>query len=313
MSNNNTRKISSKRKIGDVNIFNDTTITSWEKMYDEIMDEKYKKNTRKFTKTIHGKKTETPHIYLIPRERGGPSYKNANLIGDCNTDIQYCPISKGFSMQDLSSFTLGPIIGEGLCLVNAAFSKSICIMHIEGGGVVDLNRKNFWKCAKKPTRVIKETETPNIISVDNVLYNKYEWLKNNEVLWMPQWEEWRKCVALCSMGDFHWARLSNGDYSPTLCFRYKNNYIDFIEWKKECYIKPSYELMPFTKPYIFIENLYKTEKISIGLVHPMAFGGEEKPITKEFIKELFDSEYDMCCQPFVVAGKLLGVEYINFI
>lgn len=81
-------------------------------------------------------------IYFIPRERGGPSYKSVPLEGVINDDVQYCPISKGYPMQDVSSFTLGPIVGEGLCLVNSAFSKSICIMHIEGGGKVDLKRKN---------------------------------------------------------------------------------------------------------------------------------------------------------------------------
>jgi len=82
-------------------------------------------------------------IYVVPRIKTRPSYLSIPLIGVDINSVQYCPISKGFPMQDVSSFTLGPIVGEGLCLVNAAFSKSICIAHIEGGGFPDLKSNSF--------------------------------------------------------------------------------------------------------------------------------------------------------------------------
>lgn len=34
----------------------------------------------------------------------------------------------------------------------------------------------------------------------------------------------------------------------------------------------------------------------------------KEPLTKEFIENLFNSPEIMCCQPYVVAGKLLGVK-----
>jgi len=307
-----TQAAGTNRIVGDINLFDSTDPIVWEMMYQMTMDQKYKKNTRNFTTKISGKpyssiNGELPPIYLIPRERGGPSFKETNLKGVNPEDVQYCCISKGYPMQDLSSFTLGPIVGEGLCLVNAAFSKSICIMHIEGGGVFDLGRKNFWKPAKKPLRNIIQIND-NLISVDGKQYNIFEWLKNNEKEWLSQWELWRKSIALCSLGDFHWTRLSNGDDSTTVAYRYKEKYIDFLEWKKECYIKPAYELIPQTKVYQFLVKARTEDKVVLGLVHPMGRNDEEKPITKEFITDLFNSEYEMSCMPFVVAGILLGIK-----
>jgi hypothetical protein len=36
-------------------------------------------------------------------------------------------------------------------------------------------------------------------------------------------------------------------------------------------------------------------------------GKAEKPITREHIRHLYDSEEVMCCQPYVVAGCLMGI------
>lgn len=296
---------SSKRFVYPLSLFETNDERAWEEAYDQTIDKKYKKNTRKFNKKITGKRivNGVPPIFLIPRERAGPSYKSNVLKGVNSEDVQYCPISKGYSMQDVSSFTLGPIVGEGLCLVNAAFSKSICIMHIEGGGKVDLKRKNFWRSSKKPQRII-EVVTEDMMKVDGKEVNIIQWLEQNEHLWFDEWDMWRKHIALCSMGDFHWT-----DASPVICYHHNKKYLNFVEWKKECYIKPSYELLPSTDVFQFIKNALEIEKVSIGLVHPKAITGQvEEPITKEYIKELFDSEYEMCCQPYVIAGKLLDVE-----
>lgn len=288
------------RVVGNSSLVDIFDEDQWEKEYERIMDKKYAKGTRKFTKISDGLAEERPLIYLIPRERGGPSYKDVKLKGTTVDKVRFCPISKGFPMQDVSSFTLGPIVGEGLCLVNAAFSKIICVHHIEGCGSVDLNRKNFWKRARKPTRKV-EIVDENCMLVDNVGVNIYQWLKENEDLWLEQWEVWRRNVAMSSIGGFHW-----GDGSPTIAFRYKGEYIDFVEWKKKCYIGPSYELLPNTEVFTYLEDTLQ-KNIPLGLVHPKAKGGETiLPMTKKYIKELFNSQ-EMCCQPYVIAGKLLGV------
>ena len=181
-------KASTNRIIADLSLFDSDDPLVWERAYEQTMEKKYAKGSRNFGRTIHGTPCKDPQIFLIPRVRGGPSYKKNDLQGTDPSELQYCPISKGFSMQNVSSFTLGPIIGEGLCLVNAAFSKCICIGHLEGGGKVDLKRKNFWKSSKHPIRKIKIKN--NILVVDNIsYYNLYKWLQNNEDLWYQEWEE----------------------------------------------------------------------------------------------------------------------------
>lgn len=301
-----TYPASTNRKIGDPSFFDQTqTLSAWELMYKIVMDPKYAKNTRGFSTTITGTPQDgnVAPIYLIPRERGGPSYLSVPLEGVDANHVQYCPISKGFPMQDVSSFSLGPIVGEGLCLVNAAFSKSICVGHIEGGGVVDLQRKNFWKRARKPIRNIQVIDADNMI-VDGVSFDIRTWLRSNEQLWYPQWELWRRSIALCSRGDFHWT----DGLGETLVYRKGIEYLNFVRWKKECYIRPSYELLPSTRVYQFLHQVWAQYNIPLGLVHPMAIlGTAEVPISPQFIRNLYDSPYEMCCQPYVVSGLLLGV------
>lgn len=303
-------EVSSKRKIGNFQIFDSSDSKVWEEEYNRIMDDKYKKNTRNYSKIIHGseyKDEGQPPIFIVPRVRGGPSYKSVKLVNEngrelSSDDIFYAPISKGYSMQDVSSFTLGPIIGEGLCLVNAAFSKSIGVKHIEGGGVVDYKRKNFWKGSRKPIRKIELVNDVNM-KVDGKVVGIHTWLKDNENLWLNEWEKWRRSVALCSLGDFHWI-----DDSPTIAYKYGDRYLNFVEWKKECYIKPSYELLPKVGVYQFLSFCLKEGRRPLGLVHPKGMDGEERPISKEYITSLFNHPDIMACQPYVVAGKLLNVE-----
>ncbi len=286
----------------DFNIFNSIDVKKWEHAYNITIDNKYKKNTRSWNKTIHGipdKSCKEASIYVIPRERGGPSYKNVNLDGCDSKNLQYCLISKGFGMQDVSSFTLGPIVGHGLCLVNSAFSKVISVHHIEGK--VNLKRKNFWQSPRtlkyKITNILIDT-----MKVNNKIVNIKQWLQSNEHLWLGEWTKWSKHVALCSMGDFHW-----GDKSDTIGYRVDGKYVDFKTWKKEAYIRSSYDLLSHTKAYKFLKKVFDM-KIPLGLVHPKARNdAKEYAITKEYIRELYDSD-EMCCQPYVIAGKLLNVE-----
>lgn len=142
------------------------------------------------------------------------------------------------------------------------------------------------------------------ISVDSVIYNIHDWLRTNEHLWFSSWDTWRKSIALCSRGDFHWT----DNLGEKITYRQGNNYLNFVQWKKECYIRPSYELLPNTEVYKFLHAIWAEYNIPLGLVHPKGlsdFG--EHPITYEFIRNMYDSPDIMCCQPYVVAGKLLNV------
>lgn len=303
--------ISGGRVVGDTTLLDSNDTIRWEEEYERIMDKKYAKGHRRSKLHITGEEwpvDQEPPIFVIPRERGGPSYKLTPLRDIDKkpvnrNDVFYALISKGFPMNDVSSFSLGPIVGEGLCLVNAAFSKSICIMHIEGGGRLDLSRKNFWRKARNPHRVIQVLDHDHLL-VDGVEYETKVWLRDNEELWLDEWEEWRRCVAMASMGDFHW-----GDTSPCIGYRHNGEYIDFVEWKKECYIRPSYQLLPDNPVFQQLIDVHTNYRRPLGLVHPEGMTGNAiTPITRQFIEDLFNSEQMMCCQPYVIAGLLLGVE-----
>jgi len=313
-------KACSKRIIGDLKLFKSDDINEWEAEYEKILNPKYKKNIRNFSKKITGTpiseiesfKYKNPQIYLISRERGGDSYKNCNPVGCEAEDLFYAPISKGYSMNDVSSFSLGPVVGEGLCVVNAAFSKSICVMHLEGGNL-DLKRKNFWKPKKERTIELidnsKNIDYNQYFKVDGKKFKIKKWLKDNKDLWYPEWKLWCRSIALCSDGDFHWTKLPNGEYSQTLCYYNHGDYLDFVTWKKECYIKPAYELIKQTSVFEFLSKIRNEHKINIGLVHPMAKSDEDKPIKKSYLLSLFNDKNEMSCMPFVVAAMLLNITY----
>lgn len=59
----------------------------------------------------------------------------------------------------------------------------------------------------------------------------------------------------------------------------------------------------------FLKYLWETKHIPIGLVHPKSIKGlPEEPVTAEFLSEMFNSDTVMCCQPYLVAACLMGVE-----
>lgn len=93
-------------------------------------------------------------------------------------------------------------------------------------------------------------------------------------------------------------------------YYHEKSFLNFVEWKKECYIRPSLKVMPSTPAYQFLVKVWAEEKHPLGLVHPMALNEGEiiQPITKKYLRELFNSETEMCCQPYVVAAGLLGMK-----
>lgn len=294
--------VSGKRNVYDLSLMNNPDPQAWEQAYNATMDPKYHKHGRNIGTDQH----IAPYtggqslIYVVPRVRGG-SYKEVPLAGVTSDQVYYAPISKGFAMQEVSSFSLGPIVGEGFCLVNAAFSKIITIAHIEGGGKVNLKRKCFWEAARQPQRTVVQVDDKHI-AVNNVVYDTRQWLAANEELWRPQWELWRQCVALCSLGDFHW----DGG-SPTIGYSHHGQYLSFVEWKRQCYIAPSYQLLPYTRVLQCLRQVHR-QGIPLGLVHPKGMKHDaEQPLTIADIREMYDSPTIMCCQPYVVAGALLGV------
>lgn len=300
-----TLHTSGKKIIGNLALFNSSDPQLWEEVYQQIMDPKYKKGIRNYSNVIHGKTWNydgLPPIYLVPRIRG-ESYKSTPLVGlENNEDAYYAPISKGYSMGDVSSFTLGPIVGSGLCLVNAAFSKQITIAHIEGGGKYNPKRKNFWQTNKKASRSIQIFDENSLI-IDGELVEINTWLKLNEHLWLSEWLLWSQSVALCSVGDFHWS-----DDSSVIAYRYNENYLNFVQWKKMTYIQPAYQLLSNNKVFHHLHTILNHYRRPLALVHPKAAENVVIPMTKEYIREIYDSPYIMCCMPYVVAGLLLGVE-----
>lgn len=282
----------------------------WENMYNmQYTGNKYKKNTKNFSMKIHGKSVDNPNIYIIPRQRGGPSYKDVLLEYDNAEEIQFCPISKGYSMQDVSSFTLGPVVNHGLNIVNSAFSKCIAIKHIDGSGIFSDKTKMFWKKYRKsPIRNIIDMDEYHMM-VDGILENKKKWLEMNLHLWFDNWKNWHDAIRMSANGNFNWCSDSETIIYCN-CVSGTNEYMNFVNWKKSCYISPAYELFDRNDNRViqFLKYLYHEKKISIGLVHPMGkLGNKENAITSDYIRELYDCPYDMTCMPYVVAGYLLGV------
>lgn len=297
----------------NVNISDMTSEDYWENLYNEKYNgNKYRKNTKNFSKIIYGKSVDNPNIYIIPRQRAGPSYKDVNLEFDNPKDIQFCPVSKGYSMQDVSSFTLGPVINHGLNVVNSAFSKCIAIKHIDGSGHFTCNNKKYWKKNRKgPLRKIINI-SDDMMEVDGTLVNKIDWLEQNKNIWYDDWHKWHDSIRLDPNGNFNWCSDSEVIiYCNCIDNPGTNLFMDFVTWKKTCYIAPAYKLFNRNDNRVinFLKLLYCDNKISIGLVHPMGkLGDKEKAITHEFIRNLYDSPYEMTCMPYVVAGYLLNID-----
>jgi hypothetical protein len=130
-----------------------------------------------------------------------------------------------------------------------------------------------------------------------------EWLESKKEEWFPEWSKWSQAVALSSEGYFHWT-----SDSFDIVYYHKNRYLTFVEWKKECYIGFSYQYLEETEVFKFLKYLWQEKKIPLALVHPMAWKHEaSSPLTKEKLIELFKDPYIMCCQPYVVAAKLMDI------
>jgi len=191
-----------------------------------------------------------------------------------------------------------------MCVVNAAFSKLIAVKHIEGGGKVNPKRKNLWQKSRNPSRNIVILGSGRM-KVNGKSVQIDDWLMENIDLWYSEWNKWRMLVALNYVGDFHWC-----DDSTVVGYLYNDQLIDFVNWKKECYIKPAYD--SFSKGHNrvmeFLKVLYHKKHISLGLVHPKGKSSHaEEAITLEYIRYLYDGD-EMCCMPYVVAGYLMNVD-----
>ena len=88
----------------------------------------------------------------------------------------------------------------------------------------------------------------------------------------------------------------------------KENILTLLNGKKNAtfdHLMNFYHILMWSN---FLWIVWNQHSRPLGLVHPKAISGQtEFPITKEYIQELFNSKTEMCCQPFVIAGFLLGV------
>ena len=304
----------STRKITDSSLFNTTDPQLWEAAYQDTINPKYKKGTRNCRIKPPTTKFHDAPIYLVPRERG-TSYKDIPLFDSAGKqvkpdDVFYAPVSKGYGMQDLSSFTVGPIVGEGLCLVNTAFSKAIGIMHVEGGGKWSDKRKNFWIRNKKPKYQIHRV-TSDTMSVDSVVVNIHEWLDSHKDEWYPEWLKWHDSVALCGDGNFHWIDdwETLAYYHPSVPRSITSEYVpgsllNFQQWKTQTYLKFSMDLMPSIPDFQRLQDL-RQRGVVLGLVHPKAKSTSETPMNRDELQAFLYGPHDMCCQPYIVAYMLL--------
>lgn len=131
------------------------------------------------------------------------------------------------------------------------------------------------------------------MSVDGLVVNKKKWLEKNKVLVVRRIEKIARFDQNVSfpLGNFNW--FNNCVDDPD-----NNIYMDFVTWKKTCYIIPSYKLFnkKDNKVINFLKLLYKKKKISIGLVHPKGkLDKKEKGTTSKYIKFLYDSPEITIC------------------
>ena len=142
-----------------------------------------------------------------------------------------------------------------------------------------------------------------LMFVDEKLHNIKDWLKSNEHLWLEEWTVWSRSVALCSMGDFHWT-----DGSPTVGHLLHGQYLSFVDWKKESYIFPTYQLLAENQVFHHLWLVWNEHKRPLALVHPMVKEDIIYPMTAEYIRNIFDSPKIMCCMPYVIVGALLSAQ-----
>jgi hypothetical protein len=286
----------------------------WEEAYQKCVPFKYSKSRyspKKVDASEDKKEIPAPRVYVIPRIRT-QSYKIPLEGVDDPTTIVYCPISKGYGMQGLSTFSLGPSCDPKnpfLVLVNGAYSKVIAVEHLEGKGCFDLKRKNFWKRARKPLFTI-EMEGFDKIRVNQKLFDLSSWLNDNRQLWYPEWSKWSKHVTFYGEGSFHWSKTPTVTYcNPYLQEDLQEDskalqFIDFATWKQQYYIQPGLQLMESRWEWKYLVSLLKSGRV-IALTHPEGHAfPPQQPLQLSLLQELIDSKEDFCTMPYVVAFKL---------
>jgi hypothetical protein len=166
-----------------------------------------------------------------------------------------------------------------------------------------VKKKYFWTINKNSSITRKITCSGKNIIVNGKSHNTHKWLKNNKELWFEEWLQWSQTVAMNSMGDFHWS-----NNSEVIAYYDNGEYLDFVQWKKKCYISCAYKVLPDTKPFKFLKSAHKNGN-PLGLVHPKGINADaELPLTEEILRNLYDDPSEMACMSYVIAGLLLGVE-----
>lgn len=278
--------------------FLDTTDEeTWKKIYKKVQNEKYAVGKRKYNKKIVGTETETPKIYVVPRRRG-KSYKHFKDENDTplSDHAYWCEASKGFRFGDLSSYTAGPIVGHGINVLSATWSKRVYALHLLGGKF-DINKKDFWD-KRKPKRKIVDDK----IVVDDQEYPINEWLTDNKDEWYSEWKKWSQAVALCGEPSFKW--MSN---YKNVCWIINNKIrFDFKVCWYETYVKWLHQFWETLDTFKYVKKVF--DKRNIVLVHPMVGDYSKGPTTIEDIKARVKNNR-IIEAPWVLTSKLLGISY----
>lgn len=280
----------------------------WKDTYNKVQADKYKPGYKKYSKDLKKYSPQkSPEIYIVQRIRGGPSYKEQLNDIPNSEQFYYVEASKGYRFSDLSPYVAGPVIGKGINVLNTAFSGLISVQHIEGG-TVDLSKKYYWSNDKKRDVELLEN---NMMLIDGILYNRYEWLESNTELWYDNWQEWNESIRLSGEPSFKW--LSTSD-TVTWCLEDDSGnrkYYDYNEYMAETYGKYLNEYWDTSDTYHFVRKLLIEKRFTIVIVHPIVtWHDPEQPITIDYINDRID-EGHMMNGPFVLAHKL-AKELYNF-
>lgn len=223
----------------------------------------------------------------------------------CNDEINNVnTYYNGINNINYTCHTINQCIkGIGSSLLNFALSKQICIDHINGSGRFNPKRTTYWQNIKPPKYNIKIYDNNNI-KVNNIIYNKIEWLDEHEDEWYSEWKCWSEAISNSGNNGYHWLNTN------IIVYRYCGEYLNFRDWKKFCYIERSYLQLPKINIYWLLEDIWdNNETIRINYIENINISNtlNEKCITKDYIRYLYNHSTKIPPISYVMTGLLLDV------
>ncbi len=290
-----------KRKIANLSLLDTTDKDTWMNAYNLVQVDRLKPGYYNYSKKLMGKPTQKPTIHVVRRVRGGDSYKSVQLNDlDGNTipvnDIFWVPSSKGYSFSDISPYVIGPIIGHGINILNAVWSKHVTVGHLNGK--FNLNSKNFWK---------KSSKDVDIDDIQEIFNSKK---------WYIEWKKWSDHVALCGDPAFNWvdnmgltiAYVKNKDVNINTDSFYKNE----KEFHRDTYEKWLSEAWDNLESFKYLYRRFTQDKVHIALIHPIISSEHDMsiPITAEYM-EKWIQDGNLMNTPMLLAMKLISYNWLN--